>query len=318
VWPRRTTPVLAAAGLALLIVAPFLFYPLFLIKAICFCLFACAFKLSMGTAGLLSFGHAAFFGGAAYVAAHAAKVWGFPFELAVLAGAASGALLGFAFGAISIRRHGIYFAMITLALAQLVYFVALQAPFTHSEDGIQGVPRGYLFGIVDLSDKYAMYYTTAAIFVAGYLLIVRIIHSPFGKVLDAIREDPARTLSLGYDINRFRLLAFVLSAALSGLAGATKAIAFQFASLTDVHWATSGDVILMALLGGIGTTFGPVVGAVVIVSLDEFLAESGLPIQPIIGTIFVLCILLFRNGIVGTLERWVKPGIAQRADPVAT
>ena len=291
--------VLAATGIAVILIAPHLFYPLFLVKVICFCLFACAFKLAMGTAGLLSFGHAAFFGGAAYVAAHTAKVWGFPFELAVLTGAVSAALLGVAFGVISIRRHGIYFAMITLALAQLIYFVALQAPFTHSEDGIQGVPRGYLFGLIDLADMHAMYYTSAAIFVAGYLIIIRIIHSPFGKILDAIRDDPARALSLGYDINRFRLLAFVLSAALSGIAGATKAIAFQFASLTDVHWVTSGDVILMALLGGIGTTFGPVVGAIVIVSLDEFLAEFGLPIQTIIGSIFVLCILLFRDGIRG-------------------
>jgi branched-chain amino acid transport system permease protein len=226
--------------------------------------------------------------------------------------------VGLAFGVISIRRHGIYFAMITLALAQLIYFVALQAPFTHSEDGIQGVPRGHLFGLVDLSGTFAMYYTSAAIFIAGYLLIVRIIHSPFGKVLDAIRDDPARALSLGYDIDRFRLLAFVLSAALSGIAGATKAIAFQFASLTDVHWATSGDVILMALLGGLGTTFGPVVGAVVIVSLDEFLAESGLPIQPIIGTIFVLCILLFRNGIVGTLERWLTSAAPPQKGTVTT
>ena len=313
---RRTRLALAVTGVLVILTAPHLFYPLFLIKVICFALFACAFKLAMGTAGLLSFGHAAFFGGAAYVAAHAAKVWGFPFELAVLAGAASAALLGLAFGVISIRRHGIYFAMITLALAQLVYFVALQAPFTHSEDGIQGVPRGYLFGLIDLAGMHAMYYTSAAIIVAGYLIIARIIHSPFGKVLDAIREDPARALSLGYDIDRFRLLAFVLSAALSGLAGATKAIAFQFASLTDVHWATSGDVILMALLGGIGTTFGPVVGAIVIVSLDEFLADSGLPIQPIIGTIFVLCILLFRNGVVGTLDRWLKRSAPERANAV--
>lgn len=313
----RMTVALAAAGLVAVVIAPWVFYPLFLIKVICFCLFACAYKLAMGTAGLLSFGHAAFFGGAAYVAAHAAKVWGFPFELAVLVGTAGAAMLGLAFGVISIRRHGIYFAMITLALAQLIYFAALQAPFTHSEDGIQDVPRGYLFGMIDLTDVHAMYFTSAAIFLAGYLIIVRIIHSPFGKVLDAIREDPVRALSLGYDIDRFRLLAFVLSAALSGLAGATKAIAFQFASLTDVHWATSGDVILMVLLGGVGTTFGPVVGAIVIVSLDEFLAESGLPIQPVIGTIFVLCILLFRNGIVGTLEQWLsraprKPAQATR------
>ena len=304
-YGRSMSVLLAPAGFAVLLVAPYLFYPLFLIKVICFCLFACAYKLAMGTAGLLSFGHAAFFGGAAYVAAHAAKEWGFPFELAVLAGMASAGILGLAFGIISIRRHGIYFAMITLALAQLIYFAALQAPFTHSEDGIQNVPRGYLFGTIDLTSSYAMYYTSATIFVAGYLIITRIIHSPFGKVLEAIRDDAPRALSLGYDINQFRLLAFVLSATLSGLAGATKAIAFQFASLTDVHWATSGDVILMVLLGGVGTTFGPVVGAVVIVSLDEFLADSGLPIQPIIGTIFVLCILLFRAGIVGTLEQWL-------------
>ena len=314
---RRTTVALAAAGLVVIVIAPYVFYPLFLIKVICFCLFACAYKLAMGTAGLLSFGHAAFFGGAAYIAAHAAKVWGAPFELAVLLGAAGAAMLGLAFGVISIRRHGIYFAMITLALAQLIYFAALQAPFTHSEDGIQDVPRGYLFGVVDLTNVHAMYFTSAAIFLVGYLIIVRIIHSPFGKVLDAIREDPVRALSLGYDIDRFRLLAFVLSAALSGLAGATKAIAFQFASLTDVHWATSGDVILMVLLGGVATTFGPVVGAIIIGSLDEFLAGSGLPIQPIIGTIFVLCILLFRNGIVGTLEQWLsraprKPAKATR------
>ena len=302
---RELIVVLAAVGLAVILIAPYLFYPLFLIKVICFCLFACAYNLAMGTAGLLSFGHAAFFGGAAYIAAHAAKVWGFPFELAVLAGTVGAGLLGLAFGVISIRRHGIYFAMITLALAQLIYFAALQAPFTHSEDGIQGVPRGYLFGTIDLTGGYAMYYTSAAIFIAGYLMIRRIIHSPFGKVLEAIRDHAPRALSLGYDIDRFRLLAFVLSAALSGLAGATKAIAFQFASLTDVHWATSGDVILMVLLGGVGTTFGPVVGAIVIVSLDEFLADSGLPIQPIIGTIFVLCILLFRRGIVGTLEHWL-------------
>jgi branched-chain amino acid transport system permease protein len=317
VQSRRTTVALAAAGLVVIVIAPYVFYPLFLIKVICFCLFACAYKLAMGTAGLLSFGHAAFFGGAAYIAAHAAKVWGAPFELAVLLGAAGAAMLGLAFGVISIRRHGIYFAMITLALAQLIYFAALQAPFTHSEDGIQDVPRGYLFGVVDLTNVHAMYFTSAAIFLVGYLIIVRIIHSPFGKVLDAIREDPVRALSLGYDIDRFRLLAFVLSAALSGLAGATKAIAFQFASLTDVHWATSGDVILMVLLGGVATTFGPVVGAIIIGSLDEFLAGSGLPIQPIIGTIFVLCILLFRNGIIGTLEQWLsraprKPAKATR------
>jgi branched-chain amino acid transport system permease protein len=312
---RQLTLALVGTGLVIILVAPYLFYPLFLIKVICFCLFACAYNLAKGTGGLLSFGHAAFFGGAAYIAAHSAKVWGFPFELAVLAGTAGAGVLGLAFGVISIRRHGIYFAMITLALAQLVYFAALQAPFTHSEDGIQDVPRGYLFGTIDLTSSFAMYYTSAAIFIAGYLIIWRIIHSPFGKVLEAIRDDAPRALSLGYDIDRFRLLAFVLSAALSGLAGATKAIAFQFASLTDVHWATSGDVILMVLLGGAGTTFGPVVGAIVIVSLDEFLADSGLPIQPIIGTIFVLCILLFRSGIVGTIEQWLTPSPPKEPAP---
>ena len=301
--PKRSTFALLVVALAALIAAPHFLYPLFLIKVLCFCLFASAFKLAMGTAGLLSFGHAAFFGGAAYFAAHAAKVWGFPFELAVLAGAASAGLLGFAFGAVSIRRHGIYFAMITLALAQMIYFLAVQLPFTHSEDGIQGVPRGYLLGIVNLNNTIAMYYVTVGVFIIGFLIVYRTVHSPFGKLLDAIREHPDRALSLGYDVDLFRLAAFTLSAALSGLAGATKAIAFQFASLTDVHWVMSGDVILMALLGGVGTIFGPTVGAVVIVSLDEFLAESGLPIQPIVGAIFVLCVLFFRHGIVGTIEQ---------------
>ncbi|MBV8259868.1 MAG: branched-chain amino acid ABC transporter permease [Paraburkholderia sp.] len=300
---RAATIALSVAGLVAVVAAPHFFYPLFLIKVMCFALFACAFKLAMGTAGLLSLGHAAFFGGAAYGAAHAAKVWGVPFELAILTGIVVAVVLGLAFGLISIRHHGIYFAMITLALAQTVYFLELQAPFTHSEDGIQGVPRGYLLGLLDLSDTLAFYYTAAGILIAGYLLYVRIIHSPFGRLLGAIREHPARALSLGYNIDRLRLVALVLSAALSGLAGATKAIAFQFASLTDAHWVTSGDVILMALLGGIETTFGPVVGAAVIVSLDEFLAESGMPIQTLIGVIFVLCILLFRDGIVGALTR---------------
>jgi branched-chain amino acid transport system permease protein len=304
--PRKLVVALAAIGLAVLIAAPHVLYPLFLIKLLCFCLFACAFNLTIGSAGLLSFGHAAFFGGAAYVAAHSAKVWGFPFEAALAAGTAAAGVLGLAFGFLSVRRHGLYFAMITLALAQMIYFLALQLPFTGSEDGIQNVPRGRLFGVIDLTDMFAMYYTTAAIFVAGFLLIYRIVNSPFGQVLRAIRENQPRALSLGYDVDTFKLAAFVLSAALSGLAGATKAIAFQFASLTDVHWITSGDVILMTLLGGVGTIFGPVVGAVVIVSLDEFLAESGLPIPPVIGTIFVLCILLFRRGIVGEVERLLR------------
>jgi branched-chain amino acid transport system permease protein len=278
------------------------FYSLFLVKVLCFCLFACAYNLTIGAAGLLSFGHAAFFGTAAYVAAHAAKVWGFPFEAAVLAGTAAAGVLGVVFGYVSIRRRGIYFAMITLALAQMIYFLALQLPFTGSEDGIQEVPRGRLLGLVSLSDELAMYYTTAGIFIVGFLAVYRIVNSPFGQVLKSIRENAARALSLGYDVDTYKLVAFALSATLSGLAGATKAIAFQFASLTDVHWITSGDVILMTLLGGTGTILGPVVGAVVILALEEFLAESGLPIQPIIGLIFVLCILVFRGGIVGEIE----------------
>jgi len=297
-----TSRLLLLCGAVFLLVAPFVFYPLFLIKFLCFALFACAFNLAMGTAGLLSFGHAAFFGTAAYVAAHSAKVWGWPFELAVLGGGAAAGFLGLIFGVISIRRPGIYFTMITLALAQLVYFLAVQLPFTHSEDGIQSVPRGYLFGLINLTNMYAMYFTTAGIFVIGLAIIYRVVHSPFGSILKAIRENPARATSLGFDADRFKLVAFIISAALSGVAGATKAIAFQFASLSDVHWIISGDVILMALLGGSATIFGPIIGAGLILGLDEFLAESGWPIQPIVGTIFVLCVLLFRRGILGELE----------------
>lgn len=295
-----------AMGLAVLVVAPYFFYPLFLVKVLCVSLFACAFNLLMGSAGLLSFGHAAFYGTAAYIAAQAAKVWGFPFEAAVASGVGAATLLGVIFGYVSSRQQGLYVAMVTLALAQMVYFLALQLPFTHSEDGIQGVPRGWLFGLIDLNDPKAMYYTVAVIFVFGYCVIRRIVHSPFGEVLNAIRENPARATSLGYRIEDYKLVAFILSAALSGLAGATKAIAFQFASLTDVHWTLSGEVILMALLGGVGTIFGPVVGAVIVISLDEFLAESGLPIQAIIGVIFICCVLLFRRGIVGEIERLLK------------
>lgn len=301
--PKTARTALTLLGLALLVAAPFFFYPLDLVKFLCFALFACAFNLLMGTAGLLSFGHAAFYGSAAYIAAHAAKVWGFPFEAAVLSGVATATLLGVVFGYVSIRQQGLFVAMITLALAQMIYFLALQLPFTHSEDGIQGVPRGYLLGIVDLNDPYAMYYTVAAVFVFGYALIHRIVHSPFGEILAAIRENPARATSLGYRIEDYKLVAFVLSAAISGLAGSVKAIAFQFASLTDVHWITSGDVILMTILGGVGTTFGPVVGAFVVIALDVALAEAGLPTQAIIGVIFICCVLLFRRGIVGELNR---------------
>src|SRR5689334_20624443 len=247
-------------------------YPVFLMKALCFALFACAFNLLLGFGGLLSFGHAMFLGTAGYVCAHAAKVWGFPPELAIATGTAAAALLGAVVGSLAIRRQGIYFAMITLAVAQMMYFFYLQTPFTHGEDGIQAVPRGHLFGLLDLSQPLTIYYTVLTIFVGAFLLIYRIIHSPFGQVLKAIRENEPRAISLGYDADRYKLLAFVLSATLAGLAGATKAIVFQLASLTDVHWSMSGEVVLMTLLGGMGTIFGPVVGAFVIAGLENYLA----------------------------------------------
>jgi len=292
-----------AAGLVVLLAAPFFVYPLFLAKVLCFCLFACAFNLLLGSVGLLSLGHAAFFGSAAYVTGHALKVWGLPFELAALAGTGTGALLGIAFGYVSIRRQGLYFAMITLALAQMIYFLAFQLPFTHAEDGLTAVPRGKVLGLFDLNDNMVLYYTTAVIFLAGYLLIYRITNSTFGQVLKAIRENQPRMISLGYRVNDYKLIAFVLSAALAGLAGATKTMVVQLASPVDVHWATSGDVILMALLGGAGTLFGPVVGAVLVEMLQFYLADSGLPIQMVIGAIFVLCILVFRQGVVGEINR---------------
>ena len=276
-------------------------YPVFMMKALCFALFACAFNLLIGFGGLLSFGHAMFLGTAGYVCAHAAKVWGFPPELAILLGTAASALLGIVTGLIAIRRQGIYFAMITLAIAQMIYFFYLQAPFTHGEDGIQSVPRGRLFGFLDLSQPMIMYYTVLVIFLAGFLLIYRVIHSPFGQVLKAIRENEARAISLGYDADRYKLLAFVLSATLSGLAGATKAIVFQLASLTDVHWTMSGEVVLMTLLGGMGTIFGPVVGAFIIIALENYLAPFGQWVTIVTGLIFVICVLAFRRGIVGEL-----------------
>lgn len=302
---RSRTPdrVLYAIGLAVLIVAPFAIYPLFLAKVLCYCLFACAFNLLLGSCGLLSFGHAAFFGAAAYVAGHALKEWGLPFEFAAILGTAAGAALGLIFGYVSIRRQGLYFAMITLALAQMVYFLAFQLPFTHAEDGLTAVPRGKILGMFDLNNQLVLYYTAAAVFLAGYLLIVRITHSTFGQVLKAIRENQPRMISLGYRVNNYKLVAFILSAALAGLAGATKTMVVQLASTVDVHWATSGDVILMALLGGAGTLFGPVVGGVIVEMLQFYLADSGLPIQMVIGAIFVGCILLFRRGIVGEIQR---------------
>jgi branched-chain amino acid transport system permease protein len=273
---------------------------------LCFALFACAFNLLIGYAGLLSFGHAAFLGGAAYVCGHAAKVWGLTPELSILAGTAAAALLGLAFGLLAIRRQGIYFAMITLALAQMVFFFALQAPFTGGEDGIQSIPRGRLFGVIDLNQPMTMYFVVLAIFLAGFLLIFRIIHSPFGQVLKAIRENEPRAISLGYKADHYKLIAFVLSAALSGLAGSTKALVSNIASLTDVHWTMSGEVVLMTLIGGLGTIFGPVIGAGVMISLQHQLAQLGAWVTVIQGAIFVICVLTFRRGVIGELGRLLK------------
>ena len=292
--------------LAFFLLAPLVAYPVFLMKVMCFALFACAFNLLIGYGGLLSFGHAMFLGTAGYASAHAAKVWGFPPEFAILFGTAASALLGLATGLLAIRRQGIYFAMITLALAQMMYFFYLQAPFTGGEDGIQAVPRGKLLGLIDLNNVWAMYALVFAIFVGGFLLIHRAVHSPFGQVLKAIRENEPRALSLGYDVNRYKLLAYVLSATLAGLAGATKALVFELASLTDVHWTMSGEVVLMTLLGGLGTVFGPVVGALVIVAMENYLAQLGSWVTVTQGVIFVICVLTFRRGVVGELGRWLK------------
>jgi branched-chain amino acid transport system permease protein len=288
---------LVVAGIA----APFLVYPVFAMKIWCLALFACAFNLLLGYTGLLSFGHAAFLGTAGYVVGHTVKVLGFQPELGILAGTATAAALGYFIGSLAIRRSGIYFAMITLALAQMVYFMALQLPFTGGEDGLQGVPRGKLFGMIDLMQPLYMYYFVFAIFLAGFRVIYRTIHSPFGQVLKAIRENEPRAISLGYDVEKYKLTAFVLSAALSGLAGATKTLVFQLASLTDVHWHTSGEVVLMTLLGGMGTVFGPVIGAIVVVSLQNYGANIGEWVIVITGTIFVICVMAFRRGIVGEI-----------------
>ncbi|CUX56910.1 branched-chain amino acid ABC transporter permease [Agrobacterium deltaense] len=287
---------------AVMLIAPLAVYPLFLIKILCFVLFAAAFNLVLGYAGLLSFGHAAFFGGGAYIAAQAAKVWQWPFELSVLAGTLFATLLGLAFGTLAIRRHGIYFAMITLALAQMVYFMAVQMPFTGGEDGIQAVPRGYLLGMIDLRNITAMYYTVLGGTVVGLVIIWRAVNSPFGHTLSAIRENETRVISLGLKPERYKLIAFTLSAALSGLAGSLKAISFQLASLVDVTWHMSGEVILMTLLGGMGTLIGPIVGATIVVGLEHFLSTSGLPITFIIGLFFVICVMMFRRGVFGELK----------------
>jgi branched-chain amino acid transport system permease protein len=283
-----------------LIVAPFFTYPLFLMEVMCFALFACAFNLLIGYVGLLSFGHALYFGWASYLSAYAAKAWGFTPELAILTGTATAAVCGLVAGSLAIRRQGIYFAMITLALAQMMYFFALQVKLTGGEDGIQAVPRGHLFGLIDLRNEAAMYFFVLMIFLAGFLFIYRIVHSPFGEVLKAIRENEARAISLGYKTDRYKLAAFVLSATLAGVAGSTKAIVLQLASLTDVNWPMSGEVVLMTLVGGLGTIFGPVAGAFTIVAMQNYLqiGQWALVLQ---GVIFVACVLLFRRGIIGEI-----------------
>ncbi len=291
---------------AVLIVAPFFVYPLFLMQALCFALFACAFNLLIGYVGLLSFGHALYFGWASYLSAHSAKVWGFPPELAILTGTLTAAVLGIAAGSLAIRRQGIYFAMITLALAQMMYFFAVQAKFTGGEDGIQSVPRGKMFGILDLANQSTMYVVVLVIFLAGFLFIRRIINSPFGEVLKAIRENEPRAISLGYKTDRYKLVAFVLSTTLAGLAGSTKAIVLQIASLTDVDWPMSGEVVLMTLVGGLGTVFGPVVGAFVIIAMQNFLNALEQWVTVIQGVIFVVCVLAFRRGIVGEIAHLLR------------
>ncbi|MBA4178096.1 MAG: branched-chain amino acid ABC transporter permease [Leptothrix sp. (in: Bacteria)] len=295
-------------GLALLIAAPFIgLYPVFMMKALCFAIFACAFNLLLGYTGLLSFGHAAFLGAAAYATGWLVRSAGLPPELGVLAGTACAGVLGLLVGLIAIRREGIYFAMITLAMAQMVYFVWLQAPFTGGEDGLQGVPRGELLGTFPLREPLLMYYVVLAVFVAVFLFIVRIVHSPFGQVLKAIRENEPRAISLGYDVNRFKLMAFVISTTLAGLAGSMKTIVLGFATLSDAHWSLSGEVVLMTLLGGMGTFAGPVIGAFTIIGLQNFLADRvGSWVTVIIGAIFVLCVVGFRRGFVGELLAWQK------------
>jgi branched-chain amino acid transport system permease protein len=295
-----------AVMVAFFALAPFVVYPVFLMKALCFALFACAFNLLIGYVGLLSFGHAAYLGSAGYVTAHAAKVWGWPPEAAIAAGVVTAALLGLGIGALAIRRQGIYFAMTTLALAQMIYFFCLQAPFTHGEDGIQAVPRGRLFGFLDLNQTAILYAVVLAVFVAGFLIVYRTIHSPFGQVLKAIRENEPRAISLGYKPDQYKLIAFVLSTALAGLAGGTKALVFQLASLTDVHWTMSGEVVLMTLLGGLGTVFGPVVGAFIVIALENYLAQLGAWVTVVQGAIFVVCVLTFRRGVVGELARLIR------------
>ena len=307
---RRETNVSFVIGFAIMValfaVLPFIAYPVFLMQALCFALFACAFNLLIGYVGLVSFGHALYFGWASYLAAYAAKTWHLQPELAILTGTATAAVLGVIAGGVAIRRQGIYFAMITLALAQMMYFFALRASFTGGEDGIQSVPRGRLFGYFDLSNEMTMYVFVLVVVLAAFLLIYRIINSPFGEVLKAIRENEQRAISLGYNTDRYKLIVFVLSATLAGLAGSLKALVFQLASLTDVHWTMSGDVLLMTLLGGLGTVFGPVVGAFAVIAMQNYLAPFGQWVLVIQGVIFVVCVLVFRRGIIGELAAFLR------------
>lgn len=312
-----------AAILIAALAAPFYLYPVLLMKILCFALFACAFNLLIGFTGLLSFGHAAFFGGASYIAGHALKVWGVPTEVGLLLGTAFAAVLGLVMGSIAIRRQGIYFTMITLALAQMLFFVFLQMPFTGGEDGLQSIPRGTLLGSIDLKNDMTMYYFVLALVLAAFVLIVRIVHSPFGQVLKAVKENEPRAISLGYDADRYKLLAFVLSASLAGLAGSTKSLVLGFGTLTDVHWSMSGLVVLMTLVGGMGTLIGPVIGAIVIIALENKLGDFGTwlaevtqiewfntigeSVTMVTGLIFVICVLAFRRGIIGELVAAVAP-----------
>ena len=294
------------AALALLVAAPFIgLYPVFMMKAMCYAIFACAFNLLLGFTGLLSFGHAAYLGAAAYATGWLIRSAGWSTEMGLLAGVVTGAVLGLAVGLIAIRRQGIYFAMITLAMAQMIYFICLQAPFTGGEDGLQGVPRGMLFGVLSLQSDLALYFVVLAIFVAVFLAIIRIVHSPYGQVLKAIRENEPRAISLGYDVDKYKLLAFVLSTAIAGLAGSLKTLVLGFATLSDAHWSLSGEVVLMTLLGGMGTFAGPVIGAFTIIGLQDYLADRvGSWVTVIIGVIFVVCVLAFRKGFIGELIAW--------------
>jgi branched-chain amino acid transport system permease protein len=309
VTPRTIRDEIIAFGImtVLLAIVPFTgVYPFFVMQALCFALLASAFNLLIGYGGLLSFGHAMFLGTAGYVSAHALKVWGLTPELGILLGTAAAAALAVVTGLVAIRRQGIYFAMITLALSQLLYFIYLQTPFTHGEDGIQGIPQGYLFGVLNLANSTILYYVVLAGFLFGFLVIFRTINSPFGEVLKSIRENEPRAISLGYKTDQFKLLAYIISGTLAGLAGSLKVFVAQNASLTDVHWSMSGEIVLMTLVGGLGTVFGPVVGAFIIIAMQQYLAGFGQWVQVIQGAIFVACVLTFRRGIVGEIAHFFR------------